>query len=168
MLLISDANVLIDVVAGDIIEETFALHHTLGVPDVLFHYELQTRHSDLPARGLRVMELAPPAVLETLRLLERHAPTGVSNQDCMALALAKQEQCTLLTGDAALRQVALLEGVEVRGTVWLVQEMFDNGLINTGKARNAYDAMRTDGSRLPWGEVDRQLKMMARMPESEK
>lgn len=39
-LLISDANILIDLVAGGIPDEMFALAYECGVPDVLFGYEL--------------------------------------------------------------------------------------------------------------------------------
>jgi len=76
----------------------------------------------------------------------------------MALALAKQEDCPLLTGDSALRQVSILEGVDVRGTLWLVGELMAANVITIDQAARAYDAMREDGSRLPWKEVDAQIK----------
>jgi type I restriction enzyme M protein len=59
----------------------------------------------------------------------------------------------MLTWDNALRQVSILEEVEVRGTVWLMGELLESGVIDVGRAESAYDAMRTDGSRLPWKEV---------------
>jgi hypothetical protein len=64
----------------------------------------------------------------------------------------------MLTWDNALRQVSILEEVEVRGTVWLMGELLASGVINASRAESAYDAMRTDGSRLPWKEVDAQIK----------
>lgn len=76
----------------------------------------------------------------------------------MALALAKQEDCLLLTGDSALRQVSILEDVEVRGTLWLIGELMEAHVITIDQADQAYDAMRADGSRLPWKEVDAQIK----------
>lgn len=91
-------------------------------------------------------------------LLARHRTAGVSVNDCMALALARQEQCTLLTGDGALRQVALAEGADVKGTVWLVGRMLEAGLIDAERARQAYQAMKEDGSRLPWDTIKQQLK----------
>ncbi|VAW72527.1 hypothetical protein MNBD_GAMMA15-1536 [hydrothermal vent metagenome] len=88
----------------------------------------------------------------------KYARLGVSSNDCLALALAKQEDCPLLTGDAALRQVSMLENVEARGTVWLMGELIEANVIVVDQAVSAYDAMRADGSRLPWHDVDTQIK----------
>lgn len=161
-LLISDANILIDVIAGGIMDEMFALDYEFGVPDVLFHYELKDQHPELPGKGLKVLELAAAAIADTFQLNAKHVKSGVSNIDCMALALARQEDCTLLTGDGALRQVALDEGSIVRGTLWLVEEMFNAGLVDLTKVRAVYTAMKADGSRLPWDEVEKQIKRLSK------
>lgn len=157
-LLISDANILIDIIVGGLLDELFRLDYEFGLPDVLFEYELRENHADLPDKGLQVMELEAAAVEDTGSLYARHRSSGVSLNDCMALALAKQEDCPLLTGDAALRQVSALEAVEVRGTLWLVDELMAANLITVDRAVQAYDAMRADGSRLPWNEVDAQIR----------
>jgi len=157
-LLISDANILIDIIVGGLLDELFRLDYEFGLPDVLFEYELRENHVDLPDKGLQVIELEAAAVEDTGSLYVRHRSSGVSLNDCMALALAKQEGCALLTGDAALRQVSALEAVEVRGTLWLVDELMAANLITIDRVVQAYDAMRADGSRLPWNEVDAQIR----------
>lgn len=159
-LLISDANVLIDVIDGGIVDEMFMLDYTFGVPDALFHYELKAHYPWLPGKGLNVMELAAEAVQDTFQLAVRHGKAGVSNNDCMALALARQANCPLLTGDAALRQVAFNEGCTVRGTVWLLEEMFNAGVVDIDKVKAAYEGMKASGSRLPWAEVENQIKRL--------
>ena len=40
-LLISDANILIDISVGGLLGELFRLNYEYGLPDVLFEYELQ-------------------------------------------------------------------------------------------------------------------------------
>ena len=157
-LLISDANILIDITVGGLLEAMFKLSYAFAVPDVLFHDELRDQNPKLPGKGLRILELKEQAIVDTAQLNVKHAKTGVSSNDCMALALAKQEGCPLLTGDRALRQVCLAEDVEVRGTIWLVGEMFEAGLVTLQQVEQAYAAMRADGSRLPWDEIDRQIK----------
>ena len=49
-----------------------------------------------------------------------------SHNDYLALALAKQEACTLLTGDSNLRIVANKEQVNVMGTIGLLYAMIEN------------------------------------------
>ena len=51
-----------------------------------------------------------------------------------------------------------MENVEVRGTLWLMGELIEAEVITIDHAASAYDAMRADGSRLPWSDVDAQIK----------
>ena len=90
-------------------------------------------------------------------LLTRHAATGVSRNDILALALARQERCPLLTGDRRMRDAAAAEQTEVYGTLWVVEQLVRSGVVNIGEARAAYEAMRGNGRRLPWQEIQRQL-----------
>jgi hypothetical protein len=120
-LLISDANILIDMEVGGLLQAMFCLKHQFGVPDVLFLEELAKHHPTLPTMGLKVLSLEPAAVQDAFALLIRHAATGVSRNDILALALARQEKCPLLTGDRNLRDAAAAEQTEVHGTLWLME-----------------------------------------------
>jgi hypothetical protein len=56
-LLISDANILIDIIAGNLLNVMFRLDHDFGLPDVLFAEELQAQHPELPEMGLKILTL---------------------------------------------------------------------------------------------------------------
>ena len=77
--------------------------------------------------------------------------------DLFALALAEDKKCPLLTGDAALRQAAEMEQVEVKGTVWLIAEMVREQRITVTVARAALHKMRVNGRRLPWEVAEKRL-----------
>jgi predicted nucleic acid-binding protein len=77
--------------------------------------------------------------------------------DHSALALAIQERCPLLTGDKDLRVAAKKEGVEVHGTLWIIEELLNQKIIQQNQAKDSFDAMRVKGSRLPWGDVEKLL-----------
>jgi hypothetical protein len=66
-----------------------------------------------------------------------------SHNDYLALALAKQETCTLLTGDANLRIVANKEQVNVMGTIGLLCAMIENQLLSVDDAFKALDRMKS-------------------------
>lgn len=155
-LLISDANVIIDMEVGGLIKLMFRLDYEFAVPDVLYETELKENHSNLPKLGLKRLELQPESVAYTVELGAKYRKPG--RIDLMALALAKQEQCRLLTGDQALRDAGKAEGMEVVGTIWLVGEMLHAKIIAKKEARAAYNKMRESDRRLPWDEVDKQLK----------
>ena len=113
--LISDANVLIDMEAGGLLELMFKLPFEFKVSDMLFADELSHQHSHLLSLGLIQAELTPEGMMEAMRMT--HAYTGPSRYDCFSLALAKQECCPLLTGDKDLRRAAQQEAVLVKGTI---------------------------------------------------
>ena len=158
-LLVSDANIFIDLEEGGLIEPLFALPWRCRVPDLLFFDELEERHGHLVDFGLELGELSPATMDEVERL------TGIyghpSRYDCFALALAKQERSPLLTGDAALRAAAIRESVVVAGTIWLVEAMVVHQLISLEKAQVAYQRMREGGSRLPWDDAHSRLPRVA-------
>lgn len=159
-LLISDANILIDMECGDLLGRMFQLAYDFAVPDVLFEEELRADHEFLIDEGLQVLELQPEGVARVVILSSKYRNTGVSRNDLFALALAIQEKCPLLTGDEKLRDVCESENSEVHGTLWLIKELFDAGLMTYAEIVAAYDAMKAQNRRLPWAEVTKQLRQM--------
>jgi len=148
-LLISDANILIDLEEGLLIEAMFTLPYQFAIPDILFVEELEAEHEYLLEKGLFLSELSSETMCYAMELIPRY--TRASRNDCFALALAAQEECTLLTGDKALRNAAESESVMVKGSLWLVEIMVRQGVINVEQARHAYLRMKESGRRLPWG-----------------
>lgn len=155
-LLISDANILIDLEDGDLITTLFKLPFQFQVPDMLFVDELEETHGYLLDCGLQLGELSPESMAEVEQLTQRY--NQPSRYDCMALSLAKQQQCPLLTGDRALRKAAEQELVEVKGTIWIVAQLLENSIIKPHKARHAYANMKQKGRRLPWEIAEQQIK----------
>lgn len=154
-LLISDANILIDLEDGDLIIELFKLPFQFQVPDMLFADELEEDHGYLLEHGLQLGELTPESISEVEALVQRYKQP--SRYDCFALMLAKQEKCPLLTGDQNLRKAAEQENVEVKGTLWVVEAMIMHQVITVQTARMAYERMKQKARRLPWDIAEKRL-----------
>lgn len=157
-LLISDANTLIDVEIGGLVAPMFSLDYRFSVPDVLFYEELDEQHGYLIDMGLEVRELDDRMVARVFDLAGQYKRPG--RYDLFALVLAAEENCPLLTGDKDLKAAAESENVEVRGTLWLVEEMVKAGKISLQIARNAYQRMQVHGRRLPWKEAEDRLAQL--------
>lgn len=153
--LISDANILIDMEEGELIEEMFRLPYIFSIPDILFYEEMEEDHQNLIDLGLRLDELSGETMIYGLGLTEQYRKP--SRNDCFALALAKQEECPLLTGDRDLRAAAENEAVVVMGTIWIVTQLVRHQLVEIGNARLAYAKMRDTGRRLPWAIAEEKL-----------
>lgn len=155
LLLISDANVLIDIEIGGLIAPMFSLEFQFAVPDVLFYEELDGQHAYLLDMGLEARELDEVMVSRVSVLAAQYTRPG--RNDLFALALAEHEKCPLVTGDKDLKAAAEAENIEVRGTIWLVNEMVRTGKISVQVARHAYELMRDHGRRLPWAQAEQLL-----------
>ena len=166
-LLISDANILIDMEAGALMETLFRLPMKFGIPDLLYFEEIEPGSPGLEALGLQIMEVSGDFVkyAEGLPHQYNHMLSAKNGQkpnhnDYMALALAKQEACTLLTGDTNLRVVASKEQVNVMGTIGLLCAMIENQLLTVDDAFKALDRMKSGKRRLPWPEAEKVLNAL--------
>jgi len=162
-LLISDANILIDLEEGELIKELFQLPFLFSIPDILFEEEMSEEHGYLPGLGLQLEELSGEVMSSAWTLTQKY--TNPSRHDCFALALAKDKECPLLTGDKALRKAAEVEAVMVNGTLWIIEQMIHQKLITPNQARQAYQRMKDSARRLPWSlaesnlqEIEKELK----------
>ena len=84
-LLISDANILIDMEKGGITRQMFQLDAVFAVPEVLYEEELRDSHPNLIALGLQPRELTAYTIAYAEALIARHARTGASINDLLAL-----------------------------------------------------------------------------------
>lgn len=158
MILVSDTSVLIDLERGGLLEAVFTLPHEFAVPDVLYHREMQGDWGERLVRlGLRVEELAKDAVANALRYGQQRAALSVP--DTFALALAKERQWLLLTGDAQLRELAETEAVECHGVLWLVDMMEAAGTPGIGPLHDGLTALAAHPRcRLPRREITVRLE----------
>lgn len=157
LLLISDANIIIDLEAGDIMAALFQLPYQFAMPDVLFAEEIEEGSPHLVDMGLQLMVVSGDSVDYAIALGEQWGDEPGLN-DRLALALAKQESCPLLTGDANLRMLATREDAEVRGTLWIFSELIEFGFLTNSQALSALGKMKERGRRLPWKEAEKAIQ----------
>lgn len=152
MILVSDANVFIDLEVGGLSAKLFQLDHEIIVPDTLFEEELRGRHAELLDLGLNIRSLTSEQVSYAVQMSARY-PSPSSN-DLLALSLAKGLGCPLATGDRRLRAAAENEGVELCGTVTLIGEMLARSIVAVLEVARSIQLMRRHGRRLPWDELE--------------
>lgn len=160
-IIVSDASVLIDLAKVRLTEAAFALPHDFVISDVLFSDELldlgECKSQDLLEAGLSICELDS----EGVRLAFDNAPAyaSLTPNDCFALALAKRKVCALVTGDAALRNAAQSEAVEVHGLLWLCDLMNDYETISKSRLCDALIVLAEDPFVwLPRRELDKRIQ----------
>lgn len=90
-LLICDANILIDMEAGALMERLFQLPMQFGIPDLLYYEEIEPGSPGLEDLGLQVMEVSGDFVAYAQQLPGQHnhllpaknaAPSPVTTTTC--------------------------------------------------------------------------------------
>ena len=155
--LVSDTSVLIDLDRGSLVEPTFRLPFEFTVPDLLYERELKDHGGpELIRLGLRVEELDGDEVSIALSYLRRRR--SLSLPDSFALALAKTNAWTLLSGDRELRELAEEEGIACHGVLWLLDRIFEHRVIDRSDLCAGLDKIAAHPRcRLPRSEVRKRL-----------
>lgn len=139
----SDTNIWIDFSAINALEMPFRLDNIYCMSrDALEDEWLNPTHrdSELLQLGLQVVEISTEEFYYALEARERYP--AISAYDAFALAIAKIRHFILLTGDKALRNAANKESVEVRGTLWIFDELIENGKISVNELLDCLEQLR--------------------------
>lgn len=153
---IVDASVLIDLEHGRVVRELFLLHHDWTAPDLVIVEVGESLESLLTGQGLKVSHLQPEEVMEVEHL--RQIYKGPSIADLSCLVLAKSQNWTLIAGDLALRRAAEKEGLRVRGTLWILDELVNYKIFKGEQAADSLQRMIQNRGRFPQEEVTKRLK----------
>jgi predicted nucleic acid-binding protein len=78
--------------------------------------------------------------------MEAHNNSSLADVSCYQLA--KQTGHALLTGDGRLRKQAQADGLQVRGALWLLDQMVMHQIIQPKNAAQHLQSMLNSGSRL--------------------
>ena len=88
----------------------------------------------------------------------------LSTHDRIALAIAKQRNITLLTGDQALRKAANAEGVSLIGTIGILDQLHNRELITTTEYIDCLKDLQSNNGkiiRLPAHELEERIRQFS-------
>lgn len=127
----SDTNVWIDFATIDRLSLPFKLPYVYLMNEEAISNELlqpEGLGTSLTRLGLQAVELTEEEFFLAEELNQKYRKP--STHDCIALAIAKCRGIILLAGDGALRNAAVQEGVEVMGSLKVLDLLYDNNLID--------------------------------------
>lgn len=158
----SDTNVWIDFMKIDKLDLPFKLQYVYLMENNTISEELlvpEGLNTRLVELGLKGTEMS----LEEYILAEEYGSKykRLSNHDCVALAIAKNREIILLTGDLNLRKAAQAEKVHIMGTLKILDELISGDYISRDEYENCLNELsQFNGGviRLPQEEIDKRLK----------
>jgi predicted nucleic acid-binding protein len=162
-LIITDVSVLFDLYHLKVIPEFFALD--MEICTTLFVYNEIVQLEQIEAfemfkrtQKLTVLDVSPDEEVHILNFkLKRNLK---SMPDKTMLWKALQLKCPLLTCDDKLRKEARDHGIEVHGSIWVLEELLRQNIISASKVMVLFEQLKTINTRLPFGEIDKIIKRM--------
>lgn len=161
LLVISDANILIDLAQIEMLAVFTKLNFKLFTTDFILEELNQTQ-------GVLVDELVfskELVVIETNEIEDYYGITNLLNQtnglsfeDCSVWYYSKKKNGTLLTGDAKLRREAEKDNVEVRGIIFVFDEIVKQNLLKPTEAALKISQLKQINPRLPINELDKRIR----------
>ena len=158
---------MIDLRKAALLESLVRLPYTFVMPDALFEDEWlclsNTEKRTLCDLGLEVRSLPGPLVQRASHHFNQHSRLKLN--DCFALTLAEEiGDCILLTGDGPLRRIAEGNGIEVRGVLWVMDELEAHDIVAVASLHAALRLFHdADLVFLPPEEVLRRIRRLARL-----
>lgn len=149
---INDANILIDLFRLDLIEAFFNLQNLdLQTTDFVFE-ELHDEQKDvlqkfIQNQSLMLIESSDDDLNNIFQILSQ--TKGLSVEDCSVWYHAKKNSGILLTGDAKLRKQSSADGVEVRGILYVFDQLLISGLMSFELAIEKLNQLYSLNERLP-------------------
>lgn len=97
---------------------------------------------------------------ELLKVIQKNqANNGISIEDCSVWYWAEQNKAIILTGDRRLRNVASKSGIEVHGSLWILDEFVRQQILNYSQACQAIKDLMSSNDRLPKKECNRRVTL---------
>ena len=158
---VNDANILIDFCDIGLMDALVRLDLALWTSDLVIS-EIQT-----PEQRSQVLQfiatghflVAAFSATDIGKIALRQTKVAaLSLADCSVLFLAEQQKALLLTGDRLLRMEAEKAGIEVHGSLWILDRMVQMKAIDTSAACRALLELMVKNPRLPKGECAERIE----------
>ncbi len=160
-IIVNDANILFDLLDIDLIDEFCRLPFEKMITEaVLGEFDDQTLQSYQKTFESGQIEIYPLNAdqLEKVVLLKNTYSAALSFPDCSCLFLAKELSAILLTGDKPLRKTAREEKIRVHGSLWVMDQLVKENIIDHKKAFEKLTLLMKVNKRLPIPECEKRLR----------
>lgn len=158
----SDTNIWIDFQILDAIMLPFKLSHKFYLSEEALEDELLTPpgvDKCLVDYGLISLKITDEEFLYAITIRNKYPKLSI--YDAIALAISKKRAFILLTGDKRLRKAAMEEDVEIRGTIWIFDELLRENIITEQEFIEFMKELKKQNGkniRLPESEINKRIK----------
>lgn len=163
IVVVNDANVLIDLVKLDLVTHFFALPLVFHTTDIILdelHPHQKTHLDTFISNGtFKILSLTPEDLI-AINDLQSERPQ-LSIQDCSAIVCSNNLNGSLITSDNNLRKFASSKNLTVRGHLWVFDELVAHKILSPHEAIQKLTELNTIVNvrlNLPKAECESRIK----------
>ena len=161
-IVISDANVIIDLLSVSLLEAFFALPCEICTTDFVVSEITRPEQQKIiqkfvKSKKLGIVSFDADEFSEVI-LLQSKCPNNASIVDCSVWYYAKKVNGRLLTGDGKLRSAAERDNVKVSGILYLFDNFVEYGILTSAEAADNLESLMVCNVRLPKSECLSRIK----------
>jgi len=155
-----DANIFIDLIKLDLIKYLFnfnlTIHTTREVFDQLHQHQQDILMSFVNSNNLHIYDFTSDEILDIYKL---DMPRGLETADRSVFYYANRHNMAVLSGDNKLRKFCQSQNLEVKGILWVPDNMVKMNLFNERHGRDRLKKLMSYNDRLPQEECLKMLKV---------
>lgn len=157
-IVIQDANILIDLISSELIDDFFKLPLQVYTTDLIVNEITDSKQKKIINGYIKkgyitVLNFSFDEMIEISGMLNKN----LTMPDGSVWFAAKKYDAVLLTGDARLRKSAEDGGVRVKGLIYIFDALVENKVITVSKAKKKLKEITTRNTRLPRKEIEKRL-----------
>ncbi len=168
-LIITDTNIFFDIIGIGALPEFFSLDYEICSTEFVIHEIL---HSDqkqaidifIRAKEIKVFSFTSEEIDEILSFNTTKSFKGITDKSVLWKSF--KQSCPLLTGDRKLRKETEELGIEVHGSIWVIDTLVKKGLIAREKGIELLNKLKRLNTSLPVKEIDKLIRQYKNKPES--
>ncbi|MBO4394028.1 MAG: hypothetical protein J5800_06760 [Spirochaetales bacterium] len=163
-IIISDANILFDIVAAGLIDEFFELPGEKWTSSFVFNEiettkEMHIIYEKIKRKALHKKDFEFGEIIEINDLRNAIGYATISITDCSVWFMTRKLQGRLLTGDRKLRSVVEADGLKVSGILFVFDNIIDYGILKPSEAAKRLSRLMQTNTRLPFEECNKRLNL---------
>lgn len=160
-LIITDTNILFDIISIGALPEFFSLDYEICTTVFVIQEIKQSDQKEaievfVQAKELSVIEFDSDEIIEIEEFITSKNFKGITDKSVLWKSV--KLNCPLLTGDRKLRSEAENQGVEVHGTIWVIERLVEKNLISLAKGVHLLVTLKQANSSLPFDEIDKLIR----------
>lgn len=160
-LIVTDTNVFFDIIKIGALPEFFSLDYYICTTDfvlkeILLSGQSEQIESFIRAKSLTIFVLSADEIDIVSNLKTKRSFKGITDKSVLWKAV--ELSCPLLTGDKKLRSEAEDMGIEVHGSIWVIETLIKNELINKIVGIKFLESLKEVNVSLPYDLIDNLLR----------